>query len=80
MPEPPVIGVSGTWPVERQEARAGLSRKSNSGSMTQRRKMERISESKLRGIVKYNLVALLTRGSVSSRVVGPSHGAVHDDR
>ncbi len=72
MREPLVIGVSGAWPVERQEARVGLSVMSNSGSITQRRKMERISESELRGIVKCNLVALLARGSVSSRVVGPS--------
>lgn len=80
MPEPPVIGVSGARPVERQEARVGLSWMSNSGSITQRRKMKRISESELRGIVKCSLVALLARGSVSSRVVGPTHRAVHDDR
>ena len=44
------------------------------------RKNERISESKLHGTVNYNLVALLTRGSASSRVVGPSLRVVHGDR
>ena len=43
------------------------------------RKDERISESKLHGIVTFNLAALLTRGSESSRVVGLSNGVVHGD-
>lgn len=53
---------------------------SNSDSATQRRKAKRISESKLHGIVRYNLVALLIRGSASSRVVGPPHRVVHGEQ
>ena len=48
---------------------------SNSDSANRRRKAKRISESELHGTVKCNLVALLTRGSESSRVVGPSIGS-----
>ena len=47
--------------------------------MLQRRKAKRISESKLHGTVIDNLAALLTRGSASSRVVGPSHRVVHGE-
>src|ERR1700674_1453424 len=59
--EPPVAGVSGTWPAARWEAHAKI------GSATchsRRRKDKRISESKLHGIVSCNPVALLTRGSL----------------
>jgi hypothetical protein len=51
----------------------------NSESVPRSRKAKRVSESKLHGTVKYNLVALLTRGGVSPRAVGPSHGVVHGD-
>jgi hypothetical protein len=44
------------------------------------RKTERVSESELHGTVNYALVALLTRGGESSRVVGPSIRVVHGDR
>ena len=53
---------------------------SNSDSIAQRRKAKRISESKLHGIVNNNLVALLIRGSASSRVVGPSYRVVHGEQ
>ena len=44
------------------------------------RKVKRISESELRGTVNYDLVALLTRGGASSRVVGPSIRVVHGEQ
>ena len=43
-------------------------------------KVKRVSESELYGAVKSNLVALLTRESVSSRAVGPSYRVVHGDQ
>src|SRR6185312_3474702 len=52
----------------------------NSGSLPRGRKTKRVSESKLHGIVKYKLVALLIRVSVSSRAVGPSTRVVHGDQ
>ena len=51
----------------------------NSATMSRSRKAKRVSESKLHGTVNCNLVALLTRGSESSRAVGPSYGVVHGD-
>ena len=41
--------------------------------------VKRVSESELYGAVKSNLVALLTRESVSSRAVAPSYRVVHGD-
>ena len=52
----------------------------NSARVPWRRKGERVSESELHGTVNYALVALLTRGGESSRVVGPSIRVVHGDR
>ena len=52
----------------------------NSASTPRRRKVQRISESKLCGTVNIDLAALLMRGGKCSRVVGPSIGAVHGDR
>src|SRR3954452_14133509 len=43
------------------------------------RKAKRVSESKLHGTVNCNLVAMLIRGSASSRAVGPSSRVVHGD-
>src|SRR5262245_47668985 len=51
----------------------------NSGSLLRGRKAKRVSESELHGAVNCRLVALLIRGSASSRAVGPSHGVVHGD-
>ena len=51
----------------------------NSESMLRGRKAKRVSESELHGAVNYNPVALLIRGSESSRVVGPSPRVVHGD-
>lgn len=52
----------------------------NSASTPRRRKVQRISESKLCGTVNNDLAALLSRGGKCSRVVGPSIGAVHGDQ
>lgn len=51
----------------------------NSASTPRRRKVQRISESKLCGTVNIDLAALLMRGGECSRVVGPSHRAVHGE-
>ena len=53
---------------------------SNSDSAARRRKAKRVSESELHGAVNPNLAALLSRGSESSRVVGPPARVVHGDR
>ena len=80
MSEPLFTGVSDTWPAARWEAHGSLSLSNNSDSTLQRRKAKRISESELHGIVRYDLVALSTRGGASSRVVGPSFRVVHGEQ
>jgi hypothetical protein len=74
-PECPTSGLpKGGKPAENLES------SSNSDSIPGCRKVKRISESKLRGIVRCNLVSLLTRGGARPRVVGPSIRVVHGEQ